>query len=314
MPPETDLPPLRLGPRLATGIGLLFAIAAALASPRGASIEGLATRVFVPLPDWLIIAAAAALSLASLIFIAMVRPWRRPRKKGEDDVELYHEPQKIPPILAVFLLLLALTPGAILGGTLYWLGRADVSVVPGPGGISADAPRPPSPAPRAREEPPAAPASPATSGLVGALALLAGLGSLGVVLWLFFGDRLRRRPGDLARRPEGLAEAIEESLEDLRQEPDARAAIIKIYRNFERALAAASLPRRPWQTPVEFMRAVLGRLPLPPAPIRSLTGLFELARFSRHPIGAEERESAWRSPIEIRAALDQERRADAAVS
>jgi tetratricopeptide (TPR) repeat protein len=77
--------------------------------------------------------------------------------------------------------------------------------------------------------------------------------------------------------------------------------------NFERVLAAAALPRRPWQTPVEFMAAVLGRAPLPPDPVRSLTGLFELARFSQHPVGAAERESAWRSLIEIRAALERER-------
>jgi hypothetical protein len=38
--------------------------------------------------------------------------------------------------------------------------------------------------------------------------------------------------------------------------------------------------------------------------VRSLTGLFEIARFSHHPVGEAERESAWRSLTEIRAALD----------
>jgi Domain of unknown function (DUF4129) len=304
MPPE-QAQSLRLGPKLATGIGLLLAIAGTLAAPEGGPIDGLATRVFVPLPDWLTVGAVAALSLASLIFYAMSLTWRRLRKKGEDDFELYHEPQKVTPILAVFLILLALTPGAILGGTLYWLGQSDVSVFPGHGGLTADAP--PSPAPRAIEEPPAGPASPVTTGLIGTLALLASFGSLGVVLWLCVADRLHRPPADLARRHGPLAAAVEDSLEDLRREPDARAAIIKIYRNFERVLAAAALPRRTWQTPGEFMRAVLGKSPLPPAPIRSLTGLFERARFSQHPVGAAERESAWRSLIEIRAALDRER-------
>ncbi len=64
------------------------------------------------------------------------------------------------------------------------------------------------------------------------------------------------------------------------------------------------MPRRPWQTPTEFMRAVLSKLPLPPAPVRSLTGLFEIARFSRHPVGEAERDRAWRSLTEIRATLD----------
>lgn len=309
-------PRLRLGPILVTGLGLLLAIAGTLASPEGIPVERLATRVFVPLPDWLIIGATAALSVASLIFIAMVLPWRRPPKKGEGEFELYHEPQRVPPIVAVFLLLLALMPGTILGGTIFWLGRSNVSVVPGPSGITADGIRapPPAPAPRATDESPIEPTSPVTTGLIGTLALLAGFGSLGVVLWLFFGDRLRRLPAGFGRPGGRLAAAVEESLDDLRREPDPRAAIIKIYRNFERALADAAFPRRPWQTPVEFMRAVLGKLPLPAPAIRSLTGLFELARFSHHPIGAVERENAWRSLIEIRAALDKERRAPDAAS
>ncbi len=309
MPPEKDPPPLRLGPRVLTGIGLLLAIAGALAAPEGVPITGLATRVFVALPDWLIVAAVAALSIATLMLLAMTLPWRR--KQGEDDDERYHEPLTIPPIVKVFLILLALMPGTLLGGAIWWLGRADVSIVPRAGGITAGNP----PAPRAIEKEPARPASSVTTGLFGALALLAGFGSLGFVLWLRFGDRLPLPPGNFAPPHGRLAAAIEESLDELRREPDARAAIIKIYRNFERAFGGAGLPRRPWQTPVEFMRAVLGKLPLPAAPIRRLTGLFELARFSQHPVGAAERESAWRSLIEIRAALDRERQTpDAAPS
>jgi len=285
---------------LVTGIGLLLAVAATLAAPEGVPLEGLGTRIFVPLPDWLIIGTMAAVALASLIFIARSLPSRPP---GKDELERYHEPQKLSPILAVLLIVMALTPGAILGGTLYWLARSEVH--PGLAGITADAA--PSPPPGAIDERAAGPASPVTTGLIGALALLAAFGSLGVVAWLCLAGRLQRGTAGVAPRHRELAAAVEDSLEDLRREPDARAAIIKIYRNFERVLAAAALPRRPWQTPMEFMRAVLGKAPLPPDPIQSLTGLFELARFSRHPVGAAERESAWRSLIEIRAALERER-------
>jgi hypothetical protein len=283
---------------LVTGVGLLLAIAGTLAAPVGVPIEGLGTRVFVPLPDWLIIGTMAAVALASLIFIARSLSSRPP---GKDEIERYHEPQKLSPMLAVLLIVLALTPGAILGGTLYWLAQPDV--YPGLAATAADAA--PSPPP-AIDERPAGPASPVTTGLIGALALLAAFGSLGVVAWLCLADRLQRGAPGVAPRHGELAAAVEDSLEDLRREPDARAAIIKIYRNFERVLAAAALPRRPWQTPVEFMAAVLGKAPLPPDPVRSLTGLFELARFSQHPVGAAERESAWRSLIAIRAALERE--------
>jgi hypothetical protein len=304
MPPE-PAPPPRLGPRLVTGIGLLLAIAGTLAAPDGAPLEGLGTRVFVPLPDWLIVGTMAAVALASLIFIARSLPGRPP---GKDEFERYDEPQKLSPILAVLLIVLALTPGVILGATLYWIGLPDIH--PRLAGITADAA--PSPA---IDERPVGPASPVTTGLIGTLALLAAFGSLGVVSWLCLAGRLHRGTAGATPRHSRLAAAVEDSLEDLRREPDARTAIIKIYRNFERVLATAALPRRPWQTPVEFMRAVLGKAPLPPDPVRSLTGLFELARFSQHPVGAAERESAWRSLIEIRTALDRERQTpDAAIS
>jgi hypothetical protein len=154
------------------------------------------------------------------------------------------------------------------------------------------------------EKAPALPASPLTTWLIGTLALLIGAGSLRVAFWLCFGDRLGRQPNPLANDPsEQLAMTVEDSLDDLRAEPDARLAILKIWHNFERALAGAALPRRPSQTPVEFMRAVLGKMPLPSLAVRELTDLFERARFSQHPIGTEERDTAWQSLLKIRTAL-----------
>lgn len=61
------------------------------------------------------------------------------------------------------------------------------------------------------------------------------------------------------------------------------------------------------------MRTVLGKLPLPADTVARLTSLFEIARFSQHPVGPAERENAWRSLAEIRAALDRgKERPDAA--
>lgn len=293
--------PFRLGPSLIAGAGLSLAIAGAIASPEGVPIEGLAARVFVALPDWLIITASAAFSIAGLVLVAAVLAAGR-RRQSEDEYELSRQPQKTSPLVVVVLVLLALAPGAMMGGVLVWLALSDVSVVPRPGGMTlGDRGLSGLGSP---DEPPIVPASPLTTGLIGALALLAGLGSLGFALWLSLAGRLLPRPGAAEDQPARLAQAVEESLDDLRQEPDARAAILRIYRHFERALAGAAVPRRPWQTPTEFMRAVLSRLPLPPSPVRSLTGLFEIARFSRHPVGEAERDSAWRSLTEIRTTLD----------
>jgi hypothetical protein len=289
----------RLGPSLIAGFGLSLALAGVLASPEGTPIERVATRVFLSLPDWLIVTAGAGFWIAGLVLVAVVLAAGRRQRQSEDEYDLSRQPQKTSPLVVVLLVLLALAPGAIMGGVLVWLALSDVSVVPGPGGITLGDPGAYGP-----DEPPIVPASPLTTGLIGALALLAGLGSLGFALWLGLAGRLLPPPGAAEDQPARLAQAVEESLDDLRREPDARAAILKIYRHFERALAGAAVPRRPWQTPTEFMRAVLSRLPLPPSAVRSLTGLFEIARFSRHPVGEAERDSAWRSLTEIRATLD----------
>jgi hypothetical protein len=210
-------------------------------------------------------------------------------------------------LLGVALILLALAPGLALTGTLFWFGHDNVTSPPDRAEILGQhaPPLPPSTANRAPAPQYAPkPASPFTTGLFGTVAVLTVFGALAFVAWLAFGDRwMRRQPFDDRYRAE-FAEAIDTSLDELRLEADARAAILKIYRNFERVLAVAEVPRRPWQTPIEFMRLALAKLPLPRLPVERLTQLFEIARFSRHPLGADERDSAWRSLTEIRAEIE----------
>jgi len=106
-----------------------------------------------------------------------------------------------------------------------------------------------------------------------------------------------------------MAQVVDESLDDLRADPDARRAIIGCYRKFERVAASSRVERRPWWTPMEFMREALSSLLLPPPPLRTLTGLFELARFSDHALGPTERDRALEALIEIKTAIE-ERRSD----
>ena len=143
--------------------------------------------------------------------------------------------------------------------------------------------------------------------LVGALAVAAGAGALGLALWSALGDRPLRRAAPPLEPPPAppLAAAVEESLDDLRAEGDARRAIVRCYARFERAAAEAGLPRRPWLTPGEFMREALARLPLTRAAVPTLTGLFELARFSDRALGARERDRAVDALREIRRAMDE---------
>ncbi len=138
----------------------------------------------------------------------------------------------------------------------------------------------------------------------GSLAVMAGLGALGLALWSALGDRLApdREDADPAMPGAPLQTAVEESLDDLRAEGDPRRAIVRCYARFERVAADSGLERRPWLTPTEFMREVLARLSLPRAAVPTLTGLFELARFSHHPLGASERDRAVDALHEIRSA------------
>jgi hypothetical protein len=128
-------------------------------------------------------------------------------------------------------------------------------------------------------------------------------------------EAIAKRAGSAGHRrgpmAEAIAEATDEALDDLtRPGGDPRAAIIRCYARFERSLALAEAPRAPWQTAMEFMQAVLNRLPVDRTDVQRLTRLFELARFSRHPLGEAEREEAWRSLVSIRTSLD-ERPSDA---
>jgi len=152
------------------------------------------------------------------------------------------------------------------------------------------------------------------------LALVAGCGALALTLCVAFSDRLaewwERHTDDAAPPP--LLGAVEESVEDLRAEPDARRAIMRCYARFERAAAASGLERRPWHTPMEFMREALRHLPAPRGAVRALTGLFELARFSDRALGPAERDRALAALDDIKTAIEktaiEQRRPDAVAS
>src|SRR5512132_2972397 len=102
--------------------------------------------------------------------------------------------------------------------------------------------------------------------------------------------RRRRRP---PRTPaERLVELLDDTLEDLEGEPDPRRAVIAAWARMERGLAAAGLPRHPAEAPFEYATRVLEAALARPSSVHRLTGLFERAKFSRHPVGQADREEA----------------------
>jgi hypothetical protein len=114
--------------------------------------------------------------------------------------------------------------------------------------------------------------------------------------------RLRRRDQRSASEtaPEVLAAALDESLDDLRTDPDLRRAIIAAYARMETALAAAGVRRHPAETPLEYLERVLLSLHTSADAVRRLTGLFEWARFSHHEPEPSMRDEAVDALVAVR--------------
>lgn len=277
--------------------GLLLAVAAM--TPAAIAVESLSARIVLDLPSWLAIPFVILIGLEFLfIVLVLVTGPRMQRKK----IELPSRKSMAPGLLLLVVVLL-------------WIGLRDrlgidISAVwPGPQLTAGP--------PESMEVPGAnAPAqvhSPLVTGLLETfLLVLAALG-FGVMAWLFLGflpQRGQGSPTPLA--PSALQMAVEDSLDDLRQLPDARVAIIRCYDRFERVLAGADVRRSAWETAAEFMRTALRHPWLPREGVRELTSLFEIARFSRHELGPAHRERAWQALMTVKAALEEEdRRASA---
>jgi hypothetical protein len=90
------------------------------------------------------------------------------------------------------------------------------------------------------------------------------------------------RRGSRRIAPEALAAALDESLDDLRTDPDLRRAIIAAYARMEAALGAAGIGRHPAEAPFEYLERALLSLDTSAEAVRKLTDLFEWARFSHH--------------------------------
>jgi hypothetical protein len=131
--------------------------------------------------------------------------------------------------------------------------------------------------------------------LVAVLGLLIGLAVLAAATRSRLGQGAERRPA-----PEMLAAALDESLDDLRADPDLRRAIIAAYARMETALAAAGLPRDPAEAPLEYVERTLLTLDTSAEAVRTLTDLFVWARFSQHEPEPSMRDEAVDALVAVR--------------
>ena len=115
------------------------------------------------------------------------------------------------------------------------------------------------------------------------LAVVLGvLGVLGGVVAIVAAKSRERPERRHEIAPELLAAALDDSLDDLRADPDLRRAIVAAYARMEKALGAAGIPRIPSETPLEYVERALVSLDTSSEAVRRLTDLFEWARFSQH--------------------------------
>jgi MFS family permease len=132
----------------------------------------------------------------------------------------------------------------------------------------------------------------------------------GTVVLLLATRAARRepRPPRLPRE-EVVSRALDESLDDLRNDPDLRRAIIAAYARMEGVLAGVGLARHPSEAPFEYVERALTSLEASAHAAERLTALFEWAKFSQHEPGPEMRDEAIAALVAVRDEL----RAPAAV-
>lgn len=285
---------VRLRASAVIGAGLLLVLAATagpLPLPAGEPGGSLTLR----LPQAVQMVVVVLLALSALLLFAL----QRPRRPAEDEPLISGMPQR----RSVWAALLALLPLLVLVGVLWyliwhhWSGEEGhpietaITAIAGLLDLLASA----------RKTPTSVPFFDFT---IAALVLLFALATFALMVLVTLAGPLEKWwAGRAAAAPPSSA-GLDDRLDDLRDEADARAAIIRAYGRFEHALAAAHAPRAPWQTPAEFMRTTVDRLAVPAAAVRQLTALFEVARFSDRPVGPEARDTACDCLDTIIAALD----------
>jgi Domain of unknown function (DUF4129) len=289
-------------------LALVVLLGSLMSQQLDVSWGGPGERLMLQLPDPVVYALLGFFTLGGVAVLAVLFPreFRLRRKKKPDEFQLYQEPPKFSPGVFVVLLLAALIPIGLIV-YLYWSGWepfGEEQELQQQAPLVRVEPLP-------REAPTEKPATeaPGFAWTLFILAALVGLGMLGGGAWVLFGDRLERWWYGMTLEDEtrqALLEAVEISLDDLLREPDPRRAVIACYRRLEHVLGQHGLPRAPWQTPLEYLHAILCGFHPPAMLLRGLTTLFELAKFSAHPLGESEKHLAIDALREVKTALEEE--------
>jgi len=124
----------------------------------------------------------------------------------------------------------------------------------------------------------------------------------GVVAYGFYRWKTRTPPPALRELTvtEDLAATIDDAIDDLEAEPDARRAVIAAYARMEAVLGRNGYQRRPSETAIEYLRRILHAFTSRGDAVTRLTALFERAKFSRSEIDGSMKQEAIGALREIR--------------
>ncbi len=102
------------------------------------------------------------------------------------------------------------------------------------------------------------------------------------------------------RLAEEAADVLDDSLDDLRAEPDPRRAVIATYARLESTFAASGLARARQETAEEHVSRILGELDVDSRLVRRLADLFARAKFSNHRVDESMKDEAIAALGQIR--------------
>jgi hypothetical protein len=264
----------RLRSALLTAVGVLAALGVVAIAARGSTPvgKGGSATPSGALTDILFTLYIVALVAGGILFLYLLVLHRHARKGGAGGTG-----QMIRNLAS--LLLFMLVVGVVTRSFRERGGDLDIELPPAPPPEGAD------PAQSAGQE--------RTFAWIPVLVTLGLLAA--AVLGVWWSERARRGARGERRRPrlaDELVAALDESLDDLRAEPDPRRAVIAAYARLERVLAWHGLPRSPAEAPLEYLNRVLTELSVGARAATRLTDLFERAKFSQHAVGPEMKDEA----------------------
>jgi hypothetical protein len=275
------------------GVGAITLLVVAAAAVVGAVAGGVHSHVghasTIPRLSTLLGDVAVATTVSVLVAGAVLFMIMRPRRRFMDDAAKDPPPGTRRERILIQLAMLALVAAPITVVLLLLRGHVHPAVTTTQAGTGLG------------RQVPVKPVSTTGPHVQWTFFLALVIGAL-VILAFVAVSRARRAEEDAEAQPDDALEpVVAAGVEALESERDPRRAVIKAYLAMERTLGEQGMPRRPTETPLEYLRRVLAELGAAAVSAGRLTSLFERAKFSRHDIDEEMRQEALSALATLRA-------------